>query len=156
MAKAVTTRTLLEKHVNKRDRVLLINPPVFETRYSWLRWNQPLDLLQIGSHLKTKPKCSVELFDFMLPDAKGNVAKQLLTGTSKYRGVGEGAFAYTYPMWRFGKSLSDFEKWLITERADKKLFRPTQVWITSLCSYWFRSIHQTCNFVRSRTSFAMM
>lgn len=150
MTKAITTRTLLEKHVSKHARVLLVNPPVFETRYSWLRWNQPLDLLQIGSHLKTKVQCGVELFDFMLPDALGVVEKQALTGTNKHRCVGEGTFAYTYPMWRFGKSFSDFEKWLTAKHSDNNAKEPTQVWITSLCSYWFRSIHQTCNLIRNR------
>jgi hypothetical protein len=150
MTKAITTRTLLDKHVSKRDRVLLLNPPVFETRYSWLRWNQPLDLLQIGSHLKTKVKCGVDLFDFMLPDAKGMVEKQGLTGMNKHRCVGDAAYAYTYPMWRFGKSFSTFDKWLTAKQTAAKASKPTQVWITSLCSYWFRSIHQTCTFVRSR------
>ena len=63
MTKAITTRALLGKHVSKRDRILLLNPPVFETRYSWLRWNQPLDLLQVGLELKTRTKCDVDLFD---------------------------------------------------------------------------------------------
>jgi len=150
MTKAITTRSLLEKHVSKRDRILLLNPPVFETRYSWRRWNQPLDLLQIGSHLKATVKCGVELFDFMLPDGKGLVEKQALTGTNKHRCVGDGSFAYSYPMWRFGKSFSDFEQWLVVRQSASKTGRPTQVWITSLCSYWFRSIHHTCNSVRNR------
>jgi hypothetical protein len=52
MAKTITAKKLLAKHVTRGDRVLLVNPPVEETRYSWLRWNQPLDLLTLGAHLK--------------------------------------------------------------------------------------------------------
>ena len=75
MTKSVTGQTLL-KQVQKGDRILLVNPPVFETRYSWLRWNQPLDLLRAGAYLKSSKKCSVELFDFMLPNDKGRVQKK--------------------------------------------------------------------------------
>ena len=37
--------------LSAKDRILLVNPPVEETRYSWIRWNQPLDLLKIASFL---------------------------------------------------------------------------------------------------------
>ena len=82
MTKSVTGTTLLEQ-VQRGDRILLVNPPVFETRYSWLRWNQPLDLLRIGSYLKNSKKCGVELFDFMLPNREGGVEKKGLTGQER-------------------------------------------------------------------------
>ena len=41
----ITAKTLLNRYVSPSDCVLLVNPPVEETRYAWLRWNQPLDLL---------------------------------------------------------------------------------------------------------------
>jgi hypothetical protein len=63
MAKIVTANTLMSKHVTRRDRVLLLNPPVEETRYSWVRWNQPLDLLKIGSRLRSNVECGVKLLD---------------------------------------------------------------------------------------------
>jgi hypothetical protein len=74
MAKIVTANTLLSKHVTRRDRVLLLNPPVEETRYSWLRWNQPLDLLKLASLLRSQVECGVELLDCMKPDPNGKVA----------------------------------------------------------------------------------
>ena len=33
----------LKKHLTRRSRVLLVNPPVQERRYHWIRWNQPMD-----------------------------------------------------------------------------------------------------------------
>lgn len=146
MTKAVTGRTLC-KRATKRDQVLLVNPPVFETRYSWLRWNQPLDLLRIGGYLKREVECNVELFDFMLPDERGRVVKQGLTGSERYHQVGQDEFAHTYPMWRFGQPFTALRDWLVARRAAGQR-DPTQVWITSLCSYWFPSVLQTCNFVR--------
>ena len=57
----------IEKSFTAKDRILLINPPVIETRYQWVKWNQPLDLLKLSSYLKTNIGCEVLLFDFMLP-----------------------------------------------------------------------------------------
>src|SRR2546426_2800000 len=65
MGKIITANTLVSKHVRRQDRVLLINPPVEETRYSWLRWNQPLDLLKLASYLHSHIECKVELLDYM-------------------------------------------------------------------------------------------
>src|SRR5262249_21379557 len=42
---------------------LFSTPPVEETRYSWIRWNQPLDLLKTASRLRSHVKCGVELLD---------------------------------------------------------------------------------------------
>ena len=147
MTKSVTGHELL-KQVQIGDRILLVNPPVFETRYNWLRWNQPLDLLRIGAYLKSSKKCDVELFDFMLPNNKGHVQKKGLSGQERYRKVGDGDFAYTYPMWRFGKPLDALNDWLVQRRADNVQGEPTQVWITSLCSFWCASIHQLCTKLR--------
>ena len=147
MTNSVTGQTLLNQ-VQERDWILLVNPPVFETRYSWLRWNQPLDLLKIGAYLKSNKDCGVELFDFMVPNNEGRVQKKALTGRERYKEVGDGHFAYKYPMWRFGRPFDALKDWLIERRADNERCEPTQVWITSLCSYWYASIHQLCTKLR--------
>src|SRR5256885_11366511 len=108
MAKIVTANTLLSKHVTRRDRVLLLNPPVEETRYAWLRWNQPLDLLKIGSYLQGRVGCNVELLDFMKPDTRGKVVYQRLPGARQDRIVG----GERYPMRRYGLPYSAFTKWV--------------------------------------------
>jgi len=99
MAGLVSARTLLSKHVHRKDRVLLVNPPVYETRDNWIRWNQPLDLLKIGAHLRSSVRCKVDLLDFMLPDAEGHVPQQRLPGTQRHHSVA----GYEYPVWHFGK-----------------------------------------------------
>ena len=147
MTKTFTGESLLTQ-VQKGDRILLVNPPVFETRYSWIRWNQPLDLLKIGAYLKRSKDCTVELYDFMLPDDKGRVQKRGLNGQERYREVGDGEFAFSYPMWRFGKPLDALKDWLVDRRVGNNQSEPTQVWITSLCSFWYASIHQLCTKLR--------
>lgn len=144
MAKIITANALLSRQVTRRDRILLLNPPVEETRYSWLRWNQPLDLLKIASHLRSQIGCSVELLDCMKPDENGKVPDSWLPRDRRYYTVkGE-----RYSMRRFGTSYSDLTKHLssIMQEGGKRI--PTQVWITSLCSYWYESIAEVCRIVR--------
>src|SRR5436305_13370700 len=99
MAKIVTARALLSKHVRFKDRILLVNPPVEETRYSWVRWNQPLDLLKLGAFLRSEVGCAVELLDCMKPNAKGDVREEWLPRDRRYRTVKD----ERYPMRRFGE-----------------------------------------------------
>src|SRR5437870_826848 len=108
MAKIITAKSLLSKHVTRRDRVILLNPPVEETRYSWLRWNQPLDLLKIASRLRSYAECGVELIDCMKPHERGKVAEESLPRDRRYYSVkGE-----RYPMRRFGTSYGDLSRQL--------------------------------------------
>src|SRR5207244_3615372 len=96
MADSVTARSALSRHVARRDRLLLINPPVQDARYAWLRWNQPLDLLKLGAYLKKEIGCTVDLLDFMKPDSSGQVVRQRLPGGRQNRVVGQGEFAARY------------------------------------------------------------
>lgn len=142
MGKIITAEKLISKQLRRTDRVLLINPPVEETRYSWLRWNQPLDLLKLATHLRSRAECGVELIDCMQPDANGKVLADWLPRDRRYHTVnGE-----RYPMRRFGTAYGDLAKMLLTRQAASK--RPSQVWITSLCSYWYESVAQVCRVVR--------
>jgi hypothetical protein len=141
MAKIISAKTLVTSHLAKQDRVLLINPPVVETRYSWIRWNQPIDLLKLASYLRTNVGCEVHLLDYMQPDKDGEVPQEWLPKASRYVVVGD----EQYPMRRFGRSHKFLKEWLA--KKDKNRL-PTQVWITSLCSYWFESISETCRVIR--------
>src|SRR5438270_8999113 len=100
MAKIITASALLSKQVTRSDRVLLLNPPVEETRYSWVRWNQPLDLLKLASRLRSRVECRVELLDCMKPDAQGQVPEEFLPRAGRYCTVR----GHRYPMRRFGDS----------------------------------------------------
>jgi hypothetical protein len=142
MAKIITAKTLMSRHVAARDNVLLLNPPVEETRYSWLRWNQPLDLLKIGSYLRSHVECGVDLIDCMKPDPNGKVVTDWLPRDRRYYPLRN----HRYPMRRFGISYDDLAKQLTLRAASKK--KPTQVWITSLCSYWYQSVAEVCRVVR--------
>lgn len=143
MTRTISGQTLLKKHVGSSDRVLLVNPPVQETRYSWLRWNQPLDLLKVGAFLKREIGCEVELLDCMKPDSSGKVLMQRVPGSLRERVIG----GETYPIWRYGQPYDALREWLVERRANGRR-DPTQIWISSLCSYWYQSVAQISTVAR--------
>jgi hypothetical protein len=119
--------------LTSRSRVLLINPPVEERRYNWLRWNQPLDLLQLSSWLKRKSSgMEVRLYDFMFPSETGEVEKKLVKD-----GTQQG-------LRHFGTSHEDFSSWF-THLIGREGWCPTCIIITSLTSYWYGSIEKLLN-----------
>jgi hypothetical protein len=81
----------------------------------------------------------------MKPDEGGKVAEGWLPRDRRYYSVkGE-----RYPMRRFGTAYGDLTKQLTAmqkEEGGKK--RPTQIWITSLCSYWYESVAEVCRIIR--------
>jgi CheY-like chemotaxis protein len=145
MAKILTADALISKDVTPRDRILLLNPPVEETRYSWVKWNQPLDLLKIASHLRSKVGCDVNLLDCMRPDKSGNVPEEWLSGGRRYYKLG----GERYPIRRFGMSYGELMNRLVAIRREKGgEGPPTQVWVTTLCSFWYESVAEVCRIIR--------
>jgi hypothetical protein len=123
----------LKRALVKGSKVLLINPPVEERRYHWLRWNQPLDLLRLSTWLRrTHGSVDVRLYDFMLPDETGAVHKHKVKET--WTGAED-----DLQLWHFGRPLGDFTQTLGTWIHRQKWI-PDAIIITSLTSYWHRSI----------------
>jgi hypothetical protein len=123
----------LRRVLGKGSKVLLVNPPVEERRYHWLKWNQPLDLLRLGTWLRrSHGAIDIRLYDFMLPDESGAVPKH------KVKETWTGA-ADDLQLWHFGRPLEDFSgtfrQWIHREG-----WIPDAIIVTSLTSYWHRSI----------------
>jgi hypothetical protein len=144
----------LSEMLGPRARVLLVNPPVQEKRYHWIRWNQPLELLRLSTWIKTRTGCrDVDLFDFMAPNGRGEVPRHKVKET------------WTAPspesLWHFGQPFEAFEEFL-----GKRLRRgwvPDVIVVSSLTSYWHASIEKLlvrlCNVLgpahRPRTTIAL-
>jgi hypothetical protein len=133
----------LAKRCSSKDRILLVNPPVIETRYQWIRWNQPLDLLKLSSYLKLQLECDVKLYDFMLP-TNNKVVRTAAKPEDKIQVNG-----HSFNLWRYGKLDSEFDQWLGVQASK---WRPTQIWLTSLTSYWWRGIATTITRLKNRYS----
>jgi radical SAM superfamily enzyme YgiQ (UPF0313 family) len=127
----------LAKNLSHNSKVLLINPPVEEVRYNWIRWNQPLDLLKLSSFLKSRGIRDVRLYDFMLPDRQGKVARRKIEDGREINGQ-------RFTIWRFGAPWEDFKRKL-RSLVEKEKWIPDIIIITSLTSYWVNSINELVN-----------
>src|ERR1700730_14540740 len=93
------------REVGQKSRVLLVNPPVQERRYHWLRWNQPTELLKLSAWLKdVHPGIDVRLYDFMKPDEAGGVRKHKVKETWASKDGDQ--------LWHFGLPFDEFERGL--------------------------------------------
>ncbi len=144
----------LKGRLRPKARVLLVNPPVQEKRYHWLRWNQPFELLRLSTWLQQQIRSAdVRLFDFMLPDEKGDVSRHKVKETW----VGPQAAA----LWHFGKPFEEFDRYL--DDLVKRGWVPDMIVLTSLTSYWHSAIEKLllriCNVLgpmhRTRTTIAL-
>jgi hypothetical protein len=146
MAELVTTpEDFLKAALHARSKVLLVNPPVQEKRYHWLRWNQPQDLLRLSSWIKAEAGAAdIRLFDFMLPDEKGDVERYKIKETW----TGPGAPS----LWHFGQPFDVFDRYL--DELVKAGWVPDLIIISSLTSYWHVAIEKlllkTCNLLGSK------
>lgn len=124
-----------------KNKVLLINPPVIDSRYEWIRWNQPLDLLKIGNLLRSEHDCQVKLFDFMLPNPQGNVTKR----QSK---MDLEASPEEPIRWQYGASWEVFDKYLDSLIAQNWI--PDSVLLTTLTSFWWQTIPLVANRIKNK------
>lgn len=124
-----------------QGRVLLVNPPVIDSRYPWVKWNQPLDLLKLGTALSEERGCQVRLFDFMLPSAEGRVGRR------------QSKIEHDLPpgeptRWQYGQSWEKFDAYL--ERLVREKWQPDSVWITTLTSFWWQTVPLVANRVKNK------
>jgi hypothetical protein len=131
----------ITKNYSSCDRLLLVNAPVVESRYQWVRWNQPLDLLKFSSFLKTHVGCDVKLYDFMLPINN----KVLRTANKPDNEIV--ANGHHFSLWRYGRSDADFSKWL---EEITPTWQPTAIWASTLTSYWWKGVANTVARLKNR------
>ncbi len=123
----------LKRALSAKARVLLVNPPVQEKRYHWLKWNQPLELLRLSAWIKERIRSAdVRLYDFMLPDPKGDVPRHKVKETW----AAPGAEA----LWHFGRPFEAFDAYL--DELVKSGWAPQLVVVSSLTSYWHVAIEK--------------
>jgi hypothetical protein len=120
--------------VSRKSKVLLINPPVQERRYHWIRWNQPTELLKLSTWLKGEfAGIDVRLFDFMMPDEAGAVLKHKVKETWASEDGDQ--------LWHFGTPFEKFDD-DVTRLSQEETWTPDVIVISSLTSYWHSAIEK--------------
>lgn len=138
MQKLFKAKNFLNEFITRNKKVLLVNPPVMDVRYNWIKWNQPLDLLKLASLLKSQYICEVALFDFMVPSSNGKVS-QSLDGQKEVLGS-------TFLIKHYGKKFDYFRKKLSDLKVE---WVPDVIIITSLTSYWWEALPKTINTIKN-------
>lgn len=123
----------LESMLQAKAKILLVNPPVQEKRYHWLRWNQPLELLRLSTWLKGSVSApDIRLFDFMFPGEDGSIPRHKVKDT--WTGSRPEA------LWHFGEAFEEFDQYF--DELLKRGWVPDLILITSLTSYWHGAIEK--------------
>jgi len=110
-------------------KALLINPPIYDTQY-WAYWSQPHGLLKVATWLREQNYDQLRLIDCLATDAKRNVPVRQLDR------VRRGNISKIRRM--FGMDWGKVEREL-RRHASGELFRPDEIWITSIMTYWWES-----------------
>src|SRR5260370_22605950 len=78
--------------------VLLFNPPVYDTRFPWINWQQPVALLQLGTLLR-RYGYDVKLIDALYLKSDEKITRRLV------RKFPRGDISINY--WRYGHNRSE-------------------------------------------------
>jgi len=111
------------------ERVLLVNPPVYEYRLEWANWHHPLGLEQIGALLEAKG-ADVKLIDCLASDKKRMPKRKINAQTIE---------GYEFVRWAFGLTMPSLKMTL----RKLKPWRPDVVMLTTLNSLWWQGAVDT-------------
>lgn len=123
------------------QRALLINPPIYDTQY-WAYWSQPHGLLKVATWLrKYHGYTHLRLLDCLATDKKRRVRYRHRPGGIIQRGnIKRRMYEFGWPLEKLRQELE--------LHARGGLFRPDEVWITSLMTYWWESTEDVVQLVR--------
>ena len=110
-------------------KALLINPPIYDTQY-WAYWSQPHGLLKVATWLRDQNYTDLRLIDCLATDGKRKVPMHHLDRVQR------GDITKLRRM--FGMDWGQVEHEL-RRHATGELFRPDEIWITSIMTYWWES-----------------
>jgi radical SAM superfamily enzyme YgiQ (UPF0313 family) len=117
----------------KGKRALLVNPPVYDTRY-WDRWSQPYGLLRVATLLR-RLGYRTELIDCLESSSKGRVRRSVKGKVE----IGDVEMTF----YHFGMLLSDLHS-----RLQSLDYIPDQVYVTSIMTYWWKSTRDVVSLVK--------
>ncbi len=118
-------------------KVLLFNPPVYDTRFPWSRWQQPITLLQLATLLR-RYQCDVRLIDALHVGLNETLPRRRQRAFSR----GENSINY----WRFGlpshKLAAQLRAWVKDE------WYPDEVYIEGFSTIWWEGVQDAIALVR--------
>jgi hypothetical protein len=118
-------------------RVLLCNPPIYDTRFPWARFQQPVALLQLSTLLK-RFGCDVRLLDALFTEQGATLRRR------RMRVLERDGISLNW--WRFGQLPSGLAAQLIA--CKREGWQPDDVYIEGFTTFWWEGVAETVTLVR--------
>ena len=120
-------------------RVLLCNPPIYDTRFPWVRFQQPVTLLQLSTLLK-RFGCDVRLLDALHAEPSTTLRRRRMRVFTRD----------DIPLnwWRFGRLPSQLTAQLIAFKREK--WQPDEVYIEGFTTFWWEGVAETVALIRKQ------
>lgn len=119
------------------ERILLINPPIYDIRLHWPKWQVPVELLNVGKSKRTKG-CEVRLLDCICRGHKVLPRRQQAPTL-----VDESTAIQT---WRYGLPQADLERELQT--LSNQGWRPDRVYVEGFTTFWWKGVREAVQHCR--------
>lgn len=119
-------------------RALLINPPIYDSQY-WARWSQPHGLLKVATWLRSQGYDQIRLLDCLATNQERKVQFRRRNKVER-DDIARQIYEYGWPL---KKLQAELEK-----HARGDLFRPEEIWITSIMTYWWESTRDMIRLVQ--------
>jgi hypothetical protein len=120
-------------------RVLLCNPPIYDTRFPWARFQQPVTLLQLSTLLK-RLGCDMRILDALHTEPNTTLRRRRMRVFKRD----------DIPLnwWRFGQLPSELAAQLIAFKREK--WEPDEVYIEGFTTFWWEGVAETVALVRKQ------
>ena len=118
-------------------QVLLFNPPVYDTRFPWSKWQQPVALLQLATLLK-RDRCDVRLIDALYYKPNESLIRRRIDILKR----GEISVYY----WRYGRLQDELVTQL--ENWNKEGWQPDDVYFEGFTTYRWKGVVEAIDLVR--------
>ena len=128
----------LSKIIIGGKTALLINPPIYDTQY-WARWSQPHGLLKVASWLRKREYTDLRLLDCLATDQSRRVSFRRRSSIQPDN-ISRQIYEFGWPLKKLRTEL--------TRHATGELFRPDEVWITSIMTYWWESTRDVIRLIQ--------
>ncbi len=111
---------------NAGEKILLLNPPIYDTRFHWSQWMQPLTLLQLSTYARNAG-ADVKLIDALEVSRAATIRRTRIAELELDE--------YTVYKWRFGETQAS----LLRQFRDlrKMLWEPDRIYIDCFTTFWW-------------------
>jgi len=113
------------------QRVLLLNPPVYDTRFHWAKWQQPTLLLRLATHYK-RAGADVRFVDALFRRPAERLRRERV-GTIDLDGI-------KVNKWRFGISRAALDSRL--RELERSGWQPDQVIVECFTTFWWEGAEE--------------